>query len=196
MRAWGGLYIQANTLILSALAGAATVAFFGGAERIIRAAINLLQPLTQVFLPRVSYLHAADPPAARRMIRQALVGVGGMGAVMGLTAFVGAPVLVRVLLGSGYDAAIPVLRLLGLLPFLIAVNTVLGIYWALPFGHERSVLVSIVSAGVTNVALAALLVPRWGAAGMAASAIVAEVVVLALLVALYTRHGRRGPHGA
>ena len=190
MRAWGGLYIQANALILSALASAATVAFFGGAERIIRAAINLLQPLTQVFLPRVSFLHAADPPAARRMVRHALMGVGGAGAAMGLAAFFGAPILIRFLLGPGYVAAIPVLRLLGLLPFLVAVNTVIGIYWALPFGHERFVLLSIVTAGITNVALAVVFVPRWGAAGMAASAIAAEVMVFALLMALYIRHGR------
>ena len=190
MRAWSGLYIQANALILSALASAATVAFFGGAERIIRAVINLLRPLTQAFLPRISYLHAANPPAARRMIRHALWGVGLAGAVMGLTAFAGAPFLVRILLGPGYDAAVPVLRLLGVLPLLVAVNTVLGIYWALPFGHERAVLRSIIAAGVTNVGLAVLFVPRWGAAGMAASAILAEVVVFAFLAALYARHAR------
>ena len=57
-RVSSGLYIQANTLVLSALASPAIVAFFGGAERIIRAAINLLQPLTQAFLPRLSFLRA------------------------------------------------------------------------------------------------------------------------------------------
>jgi PST family polysaccharide transporter len=186
-RAWSGLYIQGNALILSILAPPAVVAFFGGAERIIRAAINMLQPLTQAFLPRVSYLHAADPPAAQRMIRRSLVGVGLLGAVMGLTAFVGAPLLVKILLGSGYEAAIPVLRLMGLLPALVAVNTVLGIYWALPFGHERAFLVAIIAAGVTNVLLAIVFVPRWGALGMAASAIAAEIVVLALLGRLYAR---------
>lgn len=190
VRAWTGVYIQANTLILSALAPAPIVAFFGGADRIIRAAINLLQPLTQTFLPRVSYLHAADPPAAQRMIRRALVGVGLFGGAMGLTAALGAPLLIGVLLGSGYEAAIPVLRLMSALPLLVAVNTVLGIYWALPFGHERALLVAIVAAGVTNVALAVVLVPRWGASGMAASAIAAELVVLVFLGALYWRAER------
>jgi len=186
-RAWTGLYIQGNVLILSALAGPAVVAFFGGAERIIRAAINLLQPLTQVFLPRVTYLHATDPPAARRMIRSALFGVGLLGVAMGLCGLLGAPFLVHVLLGSEYGAAIPVLRLMGALPMLVAVNAVLGLYWALPFGHERWLLASIIAAGVTNVVLALLLVPRWGASGMAVSAIAAEVVALALMGTVYLR---------
>ena len=189
-RAWSGLYIQGNALILAGLAGPSIVAFFGGAERIIRAAINLLQPLTQAFLPRISYLHAADPPSAWRMTRRALVGVTLLGAAMGVVAFVAAPILVRVLLGDGYGAAIAVLRLLSALPVLIAANTVLGLYWALPFGHERALLVSIVAAGVTNVSLAFVLVPKFGASGMAASAIGAEVVALAFLGTRYLRSWR------
>ena len=186
-RAWSGLYIQGNALILSALAGPAVVAFFGGAERIIRAAINLLQPLTQVFLPRVSYLHAVDQPAAARMIRHALLGVGLLGVAMGLCGSLGAPFLVHTLLGAQYGAAVPVLRLMGALPVLVAVNSVLGLYWALPFGYERWLLGSIIAAGVTNVGLAVLLVPRWGASGMAASAIVAEVVALVVVGVVYLR---------
>ena len=186
-RAWSGVYIQGNALILAALASPMTVAFFGGAERIVRAAINMLAPLTQAFLPRISYLHVADPEGARRMIRRALGGIGGLGVAMGAAALVGAPLLVHVLLGPGYEAAVPVLRLLGALPALVAINTVLGLYWALPFGYERDFLVSIVAAGLTNVALALVLVPRWGAAGMAASAIAAELVVFAFLGFLYVR---------
>jgi PST family polysaccharide transporter len=106
---------------------------------------------------------------------------------MGLVGFLAAPQLVNVILGPGYEAAIPVLRWLSLLPPLIAVNTVLGLYWAVPFGHEHSFLVAVVLAGITNIALAATLVPRLGATGMAVSAIAAEVVVLAVLSVLYSR---------
>jgi PST family polysaccharide transporter len=184
-RVSSGLYIQANTLVLSALAAPSIVAFFGGAERIVRAAINLLQPLTQAFLPRVSFLRASSPTSANRMIRYALVGVGSVGLSMGLVAYIGAPLLVHTLLGSGYDAAIPVLRLLAILPPLIAVNTVLSMYWALPFGHERLFLGTIIAAGIANLALAGLLVPRWGSSGMAVASIAAEVVVLGMLGTLY-----------
>jgi polysaccharide transporter, PST family len=186
-RASSGLYIQANTLVLSALASPAIVAFFGGADRIIRAAINLLQPLTQAFLPRLSFLRASDPASAERIIGYALVGVGLIGASMGSVAFFGAPTLIRVLLGSGYEAAVPVLRLLSVLPPLVAVNTVLSMYWALPFGHERSLFRTIAAAGASNFVLAAVLVPWMGASGMAIASITAEVVVLGLLGSLYAR---------
>ncbi len=182
-----GLYIQANTLVLSALAAPAIVAFFGGAERIIRAAINLLQPLTQAFLPRVSFLRSSDPNGAEQVIRYALAGVGFIGLSMGLVAFFGTHALVHILLGAGYESAIPVLRLLAFLPPLVAINTVFSMYWAVPFGHERLLLRTIISAAVVNLALAMLLVPRWGAPGMAVAAISAELVVLGILGTAYSR---------
>ncbi len=189
-RAWSGLYIQGNALILSALAGPVTVALFGGAERIIRAAINLLQPLTQVFLPHVSHLQAADPARAAQVVRRTIVGLGLLGLGMGLCATFGAPLLIHLLLGRQYDGAIPVLRIMGTLPVLVALNTVFGLYWALPYGRERLLLASVIAAGVTNVSLAAALVPRWGATGMAFATVLAEIVSLGVLAWAYVRRAR------
>jgi PST family polysaccharide transporter len=189
-RAWSGLYMQANTLVLSALAGPAVVAFFGGAERLVRAAINLLQPLTQAFLPRLSFLEASDPAAARKLVRHSLLGVGLIGVCMGAGTIVTAPLVIRILLGARYGAAVPVLRMFGLLPVLVSVNTVLAFYWALPTGRDKTFLAAIILAGLANVALAVLLVPRWGALGMAAAATAAEVIVLAWLGGMYARHSR------
>jgi PST family polysaccharide transporter len=190
MRAASGLVIQANTLLLSALTTAPAVAFFGGAERIVRASINLLQPLTQSFLPRLSYLSIVDPAHGRRTTERCLVAVGGLGALFGIVAFTTAPVLARVLLGPGYDGAIPVIRALSALPFLTAVDTVLCLFWAVPFGHERAVLLAVLTAGVLNILLAFLLVPRWGALGMAGAVVAAEFSVMVSLSILF--HRRRG----
>lgn len=189
-RASAGLYIQANAIILAALASAPTVAFFGGAERIVRSAVNLLQPLTQAFFPRVSFLTSSDPAAARRTVERSMIGIGGFGAILGLGALIGAPLLVRVLLGHGYEAAIPVVRALAPLPLLAALGTVLGLYWAIPFGHERAFLGVVLTAGIVNLALAFLLVPLYGALGMAGAVVIAESFVTVALAVLYVR--RRG----
>jgi PST family polysaccharide transporter len=188
VRAASGMYIQANALILAALTGAATVAFFGGAERIIRASINLLQPLTQTFLPRVSYLSVTNPRRGIHVIEICLLAIGAVGAAFGLCAFFGAPLLVRVLLGPGYAPATPVLRALSPLPLLVAVDTVLGLYWAVPFGHERGFLRAVLMAGVVNVTLALALVPRWGALGMASAVVAAELTVTVCLATLFVRY--------
>jgi PST family polysaccharide transporter len=191
-RASAGLYTQANALILTTLASATTVAYFGGAERVVRAAVNLLQPLTQALFPRLSFLTAADPSAAQRAVVRSLAGIGSFAGVLALATAFGAPLLVRVLLGPGYDAAIPVLRALSPLPLLVGVGTVLGLYWAIPFGFERAFLAIVLAAGLANLALALLLAPRFGALGMAAAVVLSEGLVATALAVLYLRRRARG----
>lgn len=190
MRASAGLYVQANTLILGAIAPAA-VAFFGGAERIIRAAVNLLTPINQATMPRVTYLQHTDVDAADQMVRRGFLVMGTIGLAMTLTAALGAPVLVHYLLGPEYSSAVPILRVLSLLPLLVSLTAVLGMLWGIPYGHERLLLRGVMAAGAANVLGAFLLVPPYGAKGMAIAVIGAEVVLFIILATAYLRRPRR-----
>jgi polysaccharide transporter, PST family len=189
-RAALGSYVAANSFILGALATPQVVGFFAGAERLIRGAINLIHPATQAIYPRISNLVVNDRGQAARLLGWSLLAVGGLGLVMGLTAAIAAPLLVRVLLGPGYEAAVPVLRALSVLPPIIAVGTVLGLQWALPTGLDRPYFRLVITGAVVNVALAILLVPRFGALGMAGAIITAECLVTGGLLVLVWLHGR------
>jgi len=157
----------------------------------VRSVLNLLQPITLVFMPRVSHLHAKDPQRAHQEIRKLLFVLGGVGTVFGLSLAVAAPWVVQTMLGPGYEDAIPVLRILALLPPTTAVGTVLGMYWALPFGRERAFLAAVMAAGACNLAMVPMIVPRFGAPGMAVSAVTAEVIVTITLAVLYVRDRAR-----
>lgn len=186
------LYMQANTVLLGLFAPALAVAAYGGAEKIARAAINLLDPLTRVLLPRISYLVQSDAAAAASLVRRVLVMLGSGASVAGALLALLAPQVVSLLLGTGYEAAVPVLRLLALLLPIIAIGTVLGIFWALPLGRDRALLVVTAAAGVLNVLLVLVLVPRHGASGMAGAVVVAELLVSVSLGLMYGR-GRSLP---
>ncbi|MCX5762337.1 MAG: oligosaccharide flippase family protein [Gemmatimonadetes bacterium] len=189
-RAASGLYLQANTLILSLAAPAVVVATYGGAERIVRAAINLLNPMTQALFPRISQLAKASPVQALAEIRRTLlvlVGLALCGAA--LIALLGQTV-VALLLGPSYTSSVAVLRLLVLAFPLVAAGTVLGIYWALPWRRERLFLGAVLLGGVVNLTLAALLVPQWQATGMALAVIAAESSVTAFLAVAFYRSTR------
>jgi PST family polysaccharide transporter len=153
--------------------------------------LNLLQPITLVFMPRVSHLHATDPVRAHHEIRHLLMVIGSAGAAFGLMLAAAAPFVVHTMLGQGYDDAIPVMRILALLPPTTAVGTVLGMYWAVPFGRERAFLAAVMVAGACNLALVPVMVPWFGAPGMAASAVAAEVIVTVSLAVLYVRDRAR-----
>lgn len=195
-RASSTLYMQANTIILSVFSTPLAVAAYGGAERIVRAAINLLEPLTRLFLPRISFLSTSNPRAAAQLIHRCLVTLGIGSALAGASISFTAPWLVKLLLGDGYESAIPVLRWLALLLPIITIATVLGTFWALPYKRDRLVLGATVAAGAVNLILAAVLVPSMSALGMSAAVVSAETLVGCTLAVMYARWRGSTPNTA
>ena len=186
-RASSTLYMQANTVMLGVFATPLAVAAYGGAERIVRAAINLLEPVTRLLLPRISFLSASNPREAALLLRRAFLILGLGSATGAMIMSLGAPLLVRVLLGNGYESAVPVLRWLVLLLPIITVATVLGNFWALPLKRDRALLVVTLGAGVTNLLLAYLLLPTLAAMGMTAAVLCAELLVMLSLAVMYAK---------
>lgn len=188
LRGFSGAYMQASPFILGLIAPAPMVAFFAGAERLVRAANALLQPLSQAIYPRLSYLTGRDDAASARLLKLSFLLMVGGGCFLGIGIFVSAPMVVPILLGEGYEASIPVLRALAMVPPIVALGTVLGIQWALPAGHDRAMFIFVACGAVVSVSTATLLVPHFGAVGMALAVILAELTVVAALVWLASRY--------
>ncbi|MHB8837464.1 MAG: oligosaccharide flippase family protein [Gemmatimonadaceae bacterium] len=191
-RVAGGLYVQANTIILGAMAPAAVVAAYGGAERIVRAAINLLIPINQAVYPRLSLLAKTAPARAMRETRWLLMGLVTLGACGAVGIALLAGPIVQLLLGASFITSVPVMRVLVFTIPLVATGGVLGLYWALPWRHETLFLRAVLLGGVTNIVLALALVPRFGALGMAAAAVAAELSVVTVLAIAYARQRGAG----
>jgi PST family polysaccharide transporter len=189
------LYTTANVLLLGVLAAPAVVAWFAGAERIAKAAVGGITPLTQAFYPRINFLLTQDRDAASRTARMSVLITVGSALAIGLVLLIGAPFLVRLLLGPGFSQTVPVLRLLSALPPLIAVSNVLGIQWMVPLRLDRQFNWIIAGAGLLNLLLALILVPISGQMGMAVSVVIAELVVTAAMI-LVLRTRRLDPWSA
>lgn len=186
------LYTSGNAFVLGLFVSPRFVGYYSGAERISKAFLKLLGPVNQTFFPRLSHLVHQSRERAARLAR---VSVGIMaigGAALGAMAFLFAPLLVRVALGPGFDPAIPILRVLSLLPPLIALSNVFGIQWMLTLGLDRAFNAIILSAGLVNLGLALSLAPRFDGMGMAWAVVSAETVVT-LAIYLLLRWWRLDP---
>ena len=175
-------YTIGNAFILGLFGSSAAVAYFAGAERLVKAFGSVVTPLTQAVFPRTSRLAASARGEAARLARNSLFVLGAAGCVWGLAAFVMAPLLIQLLLGPGFEAAIPVLRILALLPPLVALSQVLAVQWMLALGLDRLVNAVVFCASVLNVTLAFILVPRSMEIGMAIAVVASEAF---LTVGLY-----------
>ena len=178
-----GLYGLANAFVLGLFAPAAHVGFYASAEKVSKAASGLLSPLREALFPRLSHLARHSPSDARRLARAGSYIAVGVGLIISLTLYVLAPFIIRILMGGGFDAAIAVLRVLSVLPVVIAVTESVGMQSLLPQGRDMSVTRIIYSGGLLNIVLAFLLARRFGHIGMAWAVVTAETFVAARLSA-------------
>jgi PST family polysaccharide transporter len=184
------LYTTANTMILGFFAVPAQVAFYGGAERINRAVLGLLQPVSQALYPRMSHMAVRSRDRAAEAARVSLLVFGGFGFLSAAFFALLAPWVIRILLGPRYQPAVAVFRVLTLILPLIALSNVLGTQWMLPFGMDRMFRTIALCAGILNVGLALFLAPRFGPLGMAWAVVAAEAFVTAAMGVVLHRSGQ------
>lgn len=173
------LYAKANGFILGLMIAPAVVSFYGGPERLMRGFLTFTGPINQVLYPHLAHLVKHDLPEARRTVRKGTIWLGTIGLLLGLTLTLGAPWLVRLLFGPGYDRAIPVLRVLGLVCPFSALNGVLGIRWMFPLGHERIYNRIVMGGAVIDVALVLALTPWLKELGAAVALLTTEMSITA-----------------
>jgi PST family polysaccharide transporter len=188
------LYTSGNAFLLGLFAPASAVGYFAGAEKISKAFMGLLNPLNQALYPRLSHLAVHNPKEGGRLFRLNALLVGAGGLLLSLFVFLSAPLLVRFLLGRELAPAVPVLRLLSVLPFLIGMNTVLSTQWMAPLGMDAILNRIICGAGVLNLCLAFALAPSYRQMGMACAVVCAELFIgLTAIVVLARRRARPEP---
>jgi PST family polysaccharide transporter len=188
-RLLAALYTSANIFFVGLFVPAPAVAEFAGAEKLARAGLGLLSPASQALFPRMSHLMVRDRRRALRAGRASLAVLALGGAILGALLAVTAPIAVRLVLGPGYGDAAPLLRVMALLPPLVAVSNVLGLHWMVPLRMERAFNAIIAAGAAVNLGLGAWLIVRLGPMGMAVATVVAEAVVVSAMLAVLRRRG-------
>jgi len=186
-RAVISLYTSANAFILGLFVPAQQVGYYAGAERLTKALLALVEPLNRVFMPRFSYLLSHFPQDAERLFRRNTLLMGFLGTLGMVAVWAFSPLAVTLLLGPGYEGAVPLMRVLALLLLPIALSNLWGIQWMLAHRLDRPFNFIILLAGVLNLVLALLLVPRFGALGMAWGLVLVECWVTGAILVYLVR---------
>jgi PST family polysaccharide transporter len=180
-------YTGANSFVLGLFAPSPIVGLYAGAEKIARTCYLMLEPFSRAVYIRVNHVLGSPEADEARLLRLSTLVMGGAGFSMGAVLLFGAPWIVRILLGNQYAGSVPVLRLMAILPFCIALKNVLGFHCMLPRRMERELNTVILWSGVFHVACAGLLVPRLQQYGMATAAALTETFIV-ICIYLVLRH--------
>jgi len=171
------LYTVTNSVVLGFLAGKSEVAFFSPAEKITRAASDLIGAYGQATFPAIEYVAVNDRGRAVHLIRKSLKFVAGAGIMASFLLSAGASTIVEIFFGSRIQQPITAMMILAPLPLLIACSNIFAVQTMIPFGMSKAVRHIVVCAGLINVALLIELAPKYGAKGAALSVLVTEIGV-------------------
>lgn len=177
-------------LILGAVAPAA-LDVFGSADRIVRNVLGLLGPISGAGMPRIARLLGTDASAAKRLARLNFFIMVGFATVAAAGLIVLAPIIVRLLLGPGYDAVIPVLRLASLALPMAAASSMLSIQWMLPLGRDKALVAVALASALVTISAFPILASLYGAMGATFAMLAAEAAALTgCVIALRWKGGR------
>jgi polysaccharide transporter, PST family len=188
-RAVQGLSSSANRLVLGWVAPLAVLGEYAGAERITRVFQQGMWPVNQALYPKLTHQAQSNPVNAFRTVRLSLLSLGAVGLVFGATIFLGAPLLVRVVLGPDFKNAVPVLQVFALWIPLVALVTVLTFQVLLPNQLDNQFNFVNLTAGLLGIVAAVGLAPGFQAVGIAWAAVVAQVYTLIAFTVIIHRAG-------
>ncbi|RQR37533.1 flippase [Burkholderia sp. Bp9143] len=177
------LFSAANAVIVGAIAGPYQVGLYAAADKLKTAGNMVPAQINTVLYSRISALFAdRQPESARAAARLtvsggiAIVLVTGLGIAVCLSM---SDMLTRIVLGRQFAGASSVVNVLCVSTLFGNLAYFLGLQVLVPFGGARRRARVMLAAGVLNILLALLLVPRWGAAGAATAYLIAEIALLA-----------------
>jgi PST family polysaccharide transporter len=183
-------YTSSNAVVLGFVCGMTQVGYFSAAYKIYAAGSGLVSPMCQAIYPHVCSLAHSSRERAVKYLRKAMVVIGGITLFGGIFVLLLAGIIVRIVMGSKYMAAIPVLEFMALTPFACAINNIYGTQGMLNFGMKPQYSrIILLSAFFNNIILIPLC--YWfKAPGAAASALITETVVtIAMGIMLYRQRG-------
>ncbi|MER2520300.1 MAG: flippase [Bdellovibrionales bacterium] len=177
------------TYILSIMTISEQVGYYGTAEKFMTVAIALLNPIGQVLMPTISRLHAETPEQAFRLARKGVMAETAYGMIGPCVGYVLAPLAMPFILGKTFMPSVPVFQTMALvLPF-IAVKHAIILYLLIPLRKEKFYMIASVINVCLMLAAIMILVPQYGAMGMAWSRMGAETITTIFLIAVIYKLG-------
>ncbi|MFZ5890681.1 MAG: lipopolysaccharide biosynthesis protein [Myxococcota bacterium] len=153
------LMANSSTYLVSLFASAAEVGYYGAAERLISAALSLMNPANQVLIGTVSK-HIATRDGEERaygLMRTGFLAFSALGVVMLAGTLLLSSTLVPLILGPSFVPSIPMLHVLALIFPFAAIDQVVTGYVLIPLRLDRVVTkVSFQSAVITVLLVLAL----------------------------------------
>lgn len=164
----GMMMSSSSTYLISLVATAAQVGYYGAAERMISVGLSLLLPAHQVLFGTVSFRMSAreSEDAAFALIRKALMALTVFGVLALLATSLCAGIAVPLILGPDFAPSVHMLQVLGLMFPFAAISQAITGYVLIPLRFDALVAKVSLFSAVTTVVLTVALGQAFGGMGV------------------------------
>ena len=171
------LYSKVDTTMLGAIATEDAVGFYSNAHKVVNIILTLATAITAVFLPRLSFFYQNDRGEYGRYLTKGFEIVFFLAIPCWIGLVLVADELAIVLFGEAFKPAAATIRILAMLIAVKGIGDILCFQAIISSGHEQDLVKSRVIAGVVNVILNSILIPRYSHNGAAIASVISELVV-------------------
>lgn len=178
--------LHVSTVLLTVLAGSATVGIYNSAYRFLQMVEVGALTLSSVLFPVFSKLYLADPEGFRRLYGASVRFLLLLGAPVAGLAWVFGDPLVALLYGTEYAAAGSVLGIIGAALFFLVPGTLFHSVFVAAGRQASFMRLSLVSIAVQGVA-GLILIPRMQASGAAIATLITEATTFVVGAILLRR---------
>jgi len=171
-------------------AGYVAAGQYSVAEKFVSATRPIFRVMSETFLPRVAYYAQHDPAAGLALIWNSLLTLA-IGASLSLSLFFLAPYVIIALFGEEFSTAIPIVRVMSIVPLLVNVNVCTSNLYMFNYGHERAWASLTVAGLLVFLAVSFLLSPHVAdpAIAVAIAVIAKECVILVVSAGFFLAFG-------
>lgn len=171
------LYTNSNIFILGLFTNNEVVGYFAAADKLRMAIQGLFGNAAQTVFPHLSLMFKESKIKAVRFVKKYLRLSLLAAAIVTLMVFIFSREIVIVILGQNYLSSLPVFRVILFLPIIILISNIYGIQVMLNLGYKKEFFKVIFYAGIGNLVLSFVLVPKFYAIGTAFAVTITEIIV-------------------
>ncbi len=172
------IYTFCNKIILGLMTDDAQVGYFSQPYSIITLLMTVITALSTVLVPNIAHLIAENRmEEVEVLVRKSLRYVMFLGAPMMIGLICVSRVFVLWFFGADYEASIPIMRMMALLPVVVGTASITGVAVLVPLKKQNLYTASILAASVLSLLLDVLLIPVYRANGATVALVAAETTV-------------------
>ncbi len=173
---------SSNVFILGLFVDKSTVGYFAAADKIRLAFQSMLGPLFTATFPHVSNLAKKSLEQFYKFTKKSFYLASTFGLLIFLVIYFSAEMLVKIVLGNGYENSIIILKILSVIPFLYSISNFLGVQILLPLNYSKKYASIMFFTLIIHTSFALILANYLQAIGSSIAILIAEMFTIILLL--------------